>query len=243
MKRKFAIQPTQYAAFDGWLDWEILCDNLLFDIPDGGRIVEVGVYQGRASVYMHELLAYNRPQAKCTQELIDIYEPVTVTNPDGTTTQYFSGNEIYFLVNKLDLVQPNGDRMLYRAKPLRGPSHEICRKYRANEIDFLFIDGDHSAWGCYGDMLLTIPNVKAGGSVVIHDYHNPVCPEVTSAIDLFVSDNPDLKVNFYESELYPGENKIFWFKAPKDYKYKFRKESEFEKAIQDFPPYQKNQSV
>lgn len=51
---------------------------------------------------------------------------------------------------------------------LRGNSAEIARTFD-KEIDFLFIDGDHSYSGVKKDVESWLPKLKGGGMVIFHD--------------------------------------------------------------------------
>jgi hypothetical protein len=48
-------------------------------------------------------------------------------------------------------------------------SAEVCKSF-TDEIDLLFIDGDHSLAGCKADADCWIPHVRKGGTVLFHDY-------------------------------------------------------------------------
>lgn len=37
-------------------------------------------------------------------------------------------------------------------------------------VDMVFIDGDHSYFGCASDILAWLPNLKDGGIIAVHDY-------------------------------------------------------------------------
>ena len=51
------------------------------------------------------------------------------------------------------------------------------------ELDYLFIDGDHSDAGLRGDLRQWLPLVKRGGVVLIHDYERDVWPDVQRVTD------------------------------------------------------------
>ncbi len=60
---------------------------------------------------------------------------------------------------------------------LRSDSHDPATKRRVEElvggreVDFLFIDGDHSRAGVESDYLAYAPLVRAGGAIAFHDVH------------------------------------------------------------------------
>ena len=67
-----------------------------------------------------------------------------------------------------------------------GPSQVAWQEFD-QEIDLLFVDGDHSFYAVLGDILAWCPLVRAGGVVIFHDYGNGArCPwtaGVAQAVD------------------------------------------------------------
>jgi predicted O-methyltransferase YrrM len=58
-----------------------------------------------------------------------------------------------------------------------------------NNVDLLYIDGDHSFEGCMNDFLNYSDIVQSGGYVVFDDYHDVhYSPQVKHAVDYIVSD-------------------------------------------------------
>ena len=53
--------------------------------------------------------------------------------------------------------------------PHRGHSVDVGSTFD-EQIDLLFLDGDHSYEGCRADVLAWLPHLKPGGVVVMHDY-------------------------------------------------------------------------
>ena len=64
---------------------------------------------------------------------------------------------------------------------LTGDSKTIA--YDGPMLDYLFVDGDHSADGLRGDLAAWLPRVKVGGLVLIHDYERDVWPAVARVTD------------------------------------------------------------
>ena len=50
-------------------------------------------------------------------------------------------------------------------------------------IDYLFIDGDHSEAGVWGDFISYKDKVRKGGLIVFDNYSDPSWPEVKSIVD------------------------------------------------------------
>lgn len=76
--------------------------------------------------------------------------------------------------------------------PYKGYSQDFVGK--VNDVDFLFIDGDHSQEGCKFDFDHFEDIVKPGGYIAFHDYH-PKRKEVgpTYVIEQIVSKNNNYK--------------------------------------------------
>ena len=59
-----------------------------------------------------------------------------------------------------------------------------------DELDFIYIDGNHSYLPCLSDIKNYFPKVKKGGVVGGHDYYNlNKAREVKKAVDEFASEN------------------------------------------------------
>ena len=254
INQTYPVRPSKYAAkvngkdlFHGFFDWLILCEHLISRLPDVANIVEVGVYQGRCSVYMREVIDYNRPTAQIKQFCLDLFAPSerkdqygeVVRTEKGETISDWGFNEAFYFVTKGEPQKyANGRSYLDDMYPVKAPSRMGLKMFDKNipgdQIDMLIIDGDHSAWGCYEDLLLGVPRTADGGFVVVHDYHNEHCCEgVTTAIDIFAEDNKDLTVFSYQSENVPGnsKNEVLYFEVPKGFAFNFKTKEEFEKAI------------
>jgi predicted O-methyltransferase YrrM len=80
--------------------------------------------------------------------------------------------------NKFEYIQGNSQQIVTLDK----------LKSLIDEIDVLFIDGDHSAQGVKNDFSMYSPMVKQGGYVVFDDYLDKVhSPQVRGAVDDIVS--------------------------------------------------------
>lgn len=69
-------------------------------------------------------------------------------------------------------------------RQILGDSHEVWRNWdRAKALDYLFIDGDHSADGLQKDIDGWLQFVKPGGYVLYHDYKSKTWADVTAVVD------------------------------------------------------------
>jgi predicted O-methyltransferase YrrM len=129
---------------------------VLYDIanlfPEGYHLiyVEIGCYAGGSACLMLQ-----RPNTKVIS--IDlgtpmpkslVYSNVEKLNIHSNEYNYLEGNsQSYEMVDKLKLI--------------------------TEEIDILFIDGDHSYQGVINDFLLYEKFVKKGGYIIFDDYNDP----------------------------------------------------------------------
>ncbi len=84
-----------------------------------------------------------------------------------------------FVLNRL---APFGDRY----QPVRKSSVEAS-SIIPQEIDFVYIDADHSYQEVMADLCAWFPKVREGGIIGGHDYSHPDLPGVKKAVDRFFS--------------------------------------------------------
>lgn len=71
-----------------------------------------------------------------------------------------------------------------------------------DNLDFVYIDGDHSYQGVSDDLCAWTKKVKAGGVIAGHDYNHPNLPGVKRAIDEFF--------RRFGWEIHTKENFVWW---------------------------------
>lgn len=112
-------------------------------------LVEIGVFEGAASVAFRSVMS---PDA--VLHLIDPFVPDSM-NPDLRGRKFFAWLNVARVFN--GKVQWHQDYSWNVAKGWDAP------------IDFLFIDGDHTADSCRKDWEFWSPFVQKGGNVLFHD--------------------------------------------------------------------------
>jgi len=69
----------------------------------------------------------------------------------------------------------------------KSPSLISAIKKTVKLVDMLFIDGDHSFWGCTEDFMIYSPLVQSGGYIIFDDYNDyEFSPEVRKSVDALV---------------------------------------------------------
>ena len=86
----------------------------------------------------------------------------------------------------------------------QGYSKDFTNEFR--NIDFLFIDGDHSINGCTFDFNTYFPFVSKGGVVALHDYY-PDRPELgpTYVVEEIIGKSDEISPLQIEESLWIGK--------------------------------------
>jgi hypothetical protein len=95
-----------------------------------------------------------------------------------------------------------------RSVLIRKTSVDAAQQFNKNELDFVYIDANHSYEGVKQDLEHWYEKVKPGGVVAGDDYDHPCFPGTKKAIDEFFNAR-GLKVNQY-----PGVKLFFWVVKP-----------------------------
>jgi predicted O-methyltransferase YrrM len=66
---------------------------------------------------------------------------------------------------------------------LHGLSYEIGQTWNKGDLDFVFVDADHSEWGVRKDIEAWKPHVKHGGFMMFHDYNHGMFQGVKKVVD------------------------------------------------------------
>jgi len=165
-------------------DWTIYLKESIkksFEKPPNGPItcLEIGSFEGKGSLIIQELLCYHRDSRLYC---IDPWEDAYVSNDKrfSEIDHLFIGQYDTFLKNTKDI--PN-------IFPLRGKSDDMIQNIPC-EIDFAYIDGDHSPEQVYKDGINVLKKMKSGGVIVFDDYlweHNGV--KCKDGVDRFLNEN------------------------------------------------------
>tara|TARA_R100000734_G_C3297285_1_gene88312 strand:+ start:464 stop:973 length:510 start_codon:yes stop_codon:yes gene_type:complete len=112
---------------------------------------EIGVWKGETSSYILQ-------HTDCFLYLIDAWQPLQGYNKPHWDHKK---NKTQTIKN----IQPYNNY-----KILEGISWDMAQHIDNNELDFVFIDGDHSTEGVRKDIEAYTPKVKQGGYCMGHDW-------------------------------------------------------------------------
>ena len=152
------------------------------------RILEIGVYQGRATCWMLEHMLAATGTITCVDPFCD-------RDDTPWATEAVHSHEAYN-AERLELFRTNTEEV---RKPDQSINVRIGRSYRvladlvqeSQEFDFVYVDGNHSAATVLADCAMTFGMLAPGGIMLIDDYlwdHDPdwlLRPKM--AVDAFVN--------------------------------------------------------
>jgi Methyltransferase domain len=132
--------------------------RVLLDAAAGARrVVEIGVYEGASALALIDVLG---PRSEL--HLIDPFG----SHPDALPSGWGASEPATRRVVARALRRRAGDAPCVRWHVAR--SHEVAAGW-SQELDLLFVDGDHSEAGCELDWRSWQAFVAVGGRVVFHD--------------------------------------------------------------------------
>jgi predicted O-methyltransferase YrrM len=143
------------SQIDGWFNHQAAYDYLLANMSKDGTFVELGAWLGKSSSYLCDKATGQNifivDSFKGTAEYLDSYYKLAKTD------------DIY------NLFTENMGERKYTA--IKATSKAAARKFKAESLDVVFIDLDHSYEAVKEDIKLWLPKVKKGGYIAGDDYH------------------------------------------------------------------------
>lgn len=155
---KIQLWPIRhYSTIEGWLSGReaLALYNVARTLNPGARVLEIGSWKGKSTYCI------GRGLRNGTIYSLDPFNAATI--PDGhydprkdrPLLDQFKGNLARFGLT---------DRVQIR----QGYSQDFAGTF--SDLDFLFIDGDHSLEACRYDYETYAPAIKPGGWLAFHDY-------------------------------------------------------------------------
>lgn len=161
--------------------WKALLDKHL-DLTQSIRMVEVGCFEGRSTVWFADYLAYHgRSRLICIDSWMGGEEVKRINLG-------FDMNQVF--CNFWDNIQshPQRDRIFMH----RGKSEHMLGQLMHRDVgtyDFVYLDGSHTQRDTLVDLTVAILLIRKGGLIIVDDYLNHMA-----------TDNPKLRprdaVNF-----------------------------------------------
>lgn len=157
----------------GWTPREAreLFRQRVAECPDFGTFVELGVFEGRGTCLMAELIAASGK--RITQYAVDHFR--------GTPEIPASESIDLRAKFKTHLEQAG---LLQNIKLLESDSAEAAGSFADGSVDFVYVDAGHDRESVRRDIAAWLPKVKPGGVLAGDDYA-PEFPDVVSVVDEF----------------------------------------------------------
>jgi len=173
-----------YQDIQGWFDYEDLYSHLAKNLPEGSSFVEVGVWKGRSICYLGQQLKSINKKFKIFA--VDTFKGSSNEDAHQKEVQEHGGSLLpLFLKNLTDL------NLTDLITPIEKDSIEASKLFSDNEIDFVFVDANHSYEAVIEDLKHWYPKLKPGGIIAGHDFW---ADSVRSAVLTFFKDK-NLNVN------------------------------------------------
>jgi hypothetical protein len=171
--------------------------NLMHVIKPNTVGAEIGVWFGNTStqflkkglkkLYMvdpYSVEPYKENSEMTYQEYLAKYQPITGEFAEAGFQKYY--DKVYGEIN-------SRFKTFKEVEICRMLSDEWFKKYNDVELDWIYIDGDHSYEGCLSDLENGLKAVKSGGLILGDDYGWPNNrwnkPGVTKAVNKFINNN------------------------------------------------------
>jgi predicted O-methyltransferase YrrM len=168
--------PSYYRCIPGWGEIGPYYQSVAESMPEDATLVEIGVWQGRSSIYMAEALKEIGKPAKFY--LVDSFDGGKLLADIAATL------EKPLLSILRDHIAAAGvvDQI---TAIIDKSSINASQQFADQSIDFAFIDADHDYASVRQDLTAWWPKIKPGGILAGHDYGT--CWEgVTHAVNEFV---------------------------------------------------------
>jgi predicted O-methyltransferase YrrM len=155
----------------GWFDFPDVYDEALRRTPEGGILVEVGVWKGKSFSYLLVEAANSGKNLRL----------IGVDHFQGSAGQHLMLVEARFRDLEAEC-RTSLSRASYPFELLRLPSVEAAAQFPDASLDFVFIDGSHDEDSVCEDIRAWLPKVKPGGVLAGHDFDTRTDPGVVRAV-------------------------------------------------------------
>lgn len=144
--------PTGWFTKEDVERYQLLCE----EVPEGGTIVEIGVWQGRSLCSIAGVIKGRSLKVVAVDTFDGTPGVKVVHNAEGKLQEVFENNIETFGIRDHVTV-------------MRGASAEIGNAFEG-DVDLVFIDGEHSKEAVEKDVRAWWPKVAMGGKLAGHDY-------------------------------------------------------------------------
>lgn len=167
--------PFNWDAIPGWFGWSALYDKVVQDATGITRIVEVGIWQGRSTIYLADLI--RRSDKPIFFYAFDTFEGSAEHTQD---IKAIAGQGKTLEGIFRDNLAASGCKDYVKA--IKQDSVNASKRFEDGTLDLVFLDGDHTYEAVKADINVWLPKIKPGGLIAGDDYQ-PSWPGVIKAVD------------------------------------------------------------
>ena len=150
-----------YYKIPGWFNYAEAYDQIVDEIPNNGKIVEIGSFLGRSTHYLATSL-FNADRFDVTIYCIDTFqgssEHVNLKLPKDFLFMF--RENLKFFIGREMVVPLQG----------RSDSPDILNRFKDEEIDFIMVDGAHEHEAVVDDIINWWPKLKPDGIMFGDDF-------------------------------------------------------------------------
>lgn len=165
------------------------------ELKNFGLCLEVGCFEGLTSNYIIKHMLVPNGKLICVDPLTDVYLNDDLSENDHNNNQtiykYFNNQYKRFMDNTKKAFED--DKIILYRNISSEVYPELLKLYE-NQIDFIYIDGDHRPSAVYIDAVECLKLCRKGGFILFDDYHWGKSGgeyKTSEGIDLFLQDYKD----------------------------------------------------
>src|SRR5258706_15315880 len=140
--------------------------KLLQFLPEGDEVAEIGVANGDFS---QDILSETHPRRL---HLIDPWERQDLTDYALDPNNVSAPEQDHRFNAVLGRFREQIDAGIVKVH--RDYSQNVARSFASGQLDWIYIDGMHTAEAAYSDLVTYAPKIRDEGLIIGHDYTNHV---------------------------------------------------------------------
>jgi predicted O-methyltransferase YrrM len=194
-----------YFNIPGWFNYSETYDMIVDQIPDNGKIVEIGSFLGRSTHYLAtSLMNANKEQVKiyCVDTFEGSSEHVSLKLPKDFL--YMFKENLKFFIGREMVIPVQG----------RSDSQQVLDKFDDGSIDYIMVDGAHEHEPVLDDIENWWPKLKPEGVMFGDDFQ---LESVSQAVRQMMT---KLKTHGFSVN---GSTEQTWFTSKEEHYKKFEK--------------------
>ncbi len=170
-----------YGDLDGYFDFAAVYERAVKQLVTRDanvKFVELGVFHGRSLAFMAVELWNACAKIGALGNLFgfDLFKNSIQGHPP---------TEVGRLITLFE------EKDIFNTFIVQSDTKAAAERFPDGDVDFVFVDADHTYEGCLGDLKAWVPKVRKGGVIAGHDYFTPGTKPVSMFMGLDVPEPID----------------------------------------------------